>query len=501
MSAIKSNWVTARNVVSNWGGYVANILVAFFLSPYVVHTLGDVWYGVWTLLLSITGYMGLLEMGVVVTTGRMVYFHHGRGEQDKVSAIATLSLLFFLGVGLVLFTGSWIFREELAQLIPDIPDDERALVGYAFAILSVNVALGLVNALFSVLLQAKDRFDLKNGTDVTVLLIRSAGTIAVLEAGMGIWGLVWVTLGTALTGVLVMSLLAWRKGVWPRWNPSLINRGTLREITGFSAWAFLNQASIRIFLYTDTVIIGLISGSRMVTYYTIAFMLVDYGYTLAAQVTNAFIPSLGRLAGAGDDAALRETLLRSVRLAAILGIPIMFGIFFFAQHFIGLWMGEAYAWAGALTSILIAGKVMGIINGPMGAAIWSVGNIKPLAIANIAGAVLNAVASASILLYTDYGLHGVAVVSAITIFILNMVVVPIHGARLLNWPLVDYLAGLVRRWVPAALVFSSLALLILQQFAIDDWWSFFATTLGITLLYGVVAYPLFLRPALRSGRW
>ncbi|MGB0713960.1 MAG: lipopolysaccharide biosynthesis protein, partial [Gammaproteobacteria bacterium] len=180
MTNNKSNWVTARNVVSNWGGYVANILVAFFLSPYVVHTLGDVWYGVWTLLLSITGYMGLLEMGVVVTTGRMVYFHHGRKEHDKVSAISTLSLLFFLGVGLVLFTGSWIFRDELAQLIPDIPDDERALVGYAFAILSANVALGLINALFSVLLQAEDRFDLKNGTDVSVLLIRSIGTIAVL---------------------------------------------------------------------------------------------------------------------------------------------------------------------------------------------------------------------------------------------------------------------------------------------------------------------------------
>ncbi|MGB0714006.1 MAG: oligosaccharide flippase family protein, partial [Gammaproteobacteria bacterium] len=326
-------------------------------------------------------------------------------------------------------------------------------------------------------------------------------TIAVLEAGMGIWGLVWVTLGTALTGVLVMSLLAWRKGVWPRWNPRLISRDTLREITGFSAWAFLNQASIRIFLYTDTVIIGLISGSRMVTYYTIAFMLVDYGYTLAAQVTNTFIPSLGRLAGAGDHEALRETMLRGIRLAALLGIPITFGIFFFAQPFIGLWMGEAYAWAGALTAILISAKVMGIINGPMGAAIWSVGNIKPLAIANIVGALLNAVASASVLLYTDYGVHGVAVVSAITIFILNMVVVPLHGARLLEWPLWDYLAEIARRWIPPSLLFALCALGARELFAIDNWWSFFAITLGITAAYGLIAYPLFLRPALKSGRW
>jgi len=55
---------TIRNVAANWGGFAFSILVTFFLSPFVVRHLGNGSYGVWTLIGSLTGYLGLLDMGV-----------------------------------------------------------------------------------------------------------------------------------------------------------------------------------------------------------------------------------------------------------------------------------------------------------------------------------------------------------------------------------------------------------------------------------------------------
>ena len=40
--------IYARNLFANWVGYGASLLVMFFMSPFVVHTLGDVDYGVWS---------------------------------------------------------------------------------------------------------------------------------------------------------------------------------------------------------------------------------------------------------------------------------------------------------------------------------------------------------------------------------------------------------------------------------------------------------------------
>ena len=56
--------VILRNIFSNWTGYLITILVGFFLAPFVLHHLGNTGYGVWTLVLSLTGYFGLLDLGI-----------------------------------------------------------------------------------------------------------------------------------------------------------------------------------------------------------------------------------------------------------------------------------------------------------------------------------------------------------------------------------------------------------------------------------------------------
>ena len=58
-----ASWVT-RSVFSNWFGLTANLLIAFFLSPFVVHRLGDAAYGIWALVLQLTGYMGVADVSL-----------------------------------------------------------------------------------------------------------------------------------------------------------------------------------------------------------------------------------------------------------------------------------------------------------------------------------------------------------------------------------------------------------------------------------------------------
>src|ERR1700730_16315922 len=54
----------ARNVLSNWATYLLSGAVSFFLSPFIVRHLGNSAYGVWVLLVSLTGYLGFLDLGI-----------------------------------------------------------------------------------------------------------------------------------------------------------------------------------------------------------------------------------------------------------------------------------------------------------------------------------------------------------------------------------------------------------------------------------------------------
>ena len=53
--------VLIRNIVSNWVGFSVQVAVAFFLTPFILHSLGDTRYGIWSLVIGLTGYYGLLD--------------------------------------------------------------------------------------------------------------------------------------------------------------------------------------------------------------------------------------------------------------------------------------------------------------------------------------------------------------------------------------------------------------------------------------------------------
>src|SRR5260370_24654794 len=48
---------TASGVIWNWIALASSFAVSFFLSPFIVHHLGTVLYGVWTLVAGLTSYM------------------------------------------------------------------------------------------------------------------------------------------------------------------------------------------------------------------------------------------------------------------------------------------------------------------------------------------------------------------------------------------------------------------------------------------------------------
>src|SRR5260370_41004556 len=53
-----------KNVGSSWFSLGLNILAGLFLSPYILHRLGDAAFGLWVLVFSITGYYGLFDLGI-----------------------------------------------------------------------------------------------------------------------------------------------------------------------------------------------------------------------------------------------------------------------------------------------------------------------------------------------------------------------------------------------------------------------------------------------------
>ncbi len=76
-----------RNVGSSWFALGVNVLVGIFLSPYILHRLGDEAFGLWILIFSATGYYGLFDLGIRSSIVRYVAKYSATaGERRTESA-------------------------------------------------------------------------------------------------------------------------------------------------------------------------------------------------------------------------------------------------------------------------------------------------------------------------------------------------------------------------------------------------------------------------------
>src|SRR5246500_3785706 len=91
-----------KNVVSNWAGLAVNIAVGFFLSPFILHHLGDDAFGLWVLIFSLTGYYGLFDFGIRSSLIRYVSRSQAIGDREELTRIVSTSLFSYTCVGLAL---------------------------------------------------------------------------------------------------------------------------------------------------------------------------------------------------------------------------------------------------------------------------------------------------------------------------------------------------------------------------------------------------------------
>src|SRR6266550_4207157 len=90
-----------KNVSSSWFSLGVNILVGIFLSPFILHRLGDTAYGIWILIFSVTGYYGLFDLGIRSSVIRYVATFTATNDQESLARLISTSLAAYSAIGCV----------------------------------------------------------------------------------------------------------------------------------------------------------------------------------------------------------------------------------------------------------------------------------------------------------------------------------------------------------------------------------------------------------------
>jgi len=343
-----------RNLTANWVGYGLNLAIMFAMSPFVVHQLGDEKYGVWSLMVTMTGYLGLVEIGTRGGLGRFINYYLGRDEFDNLNGTINTGLVIFLVIGVILLVTSAVLIFVLGNLFPKIPPeilpDARIILG----LIALNVWFSFFNAVFRQIITAFERFELVNLADLLVLVVRSGSTVVALLYGYDLLALGIIHTSAGFLGLLTVYVMAMK--IYPRLtlDLSLASRAHFKELFGFSAWAFVGNVSYRLLYSADNIVIGILLGPKWLTYYSIGGMLLYRSREFISQAANIFAPKMIQDCATNNLQSLQSKFLRGSNLTMGVSILLYVGLLVFGREFIILWMGEKFEISYTVLAILTA---------------------------------------------------------------------------------------------------------------------------------------------------
>lgn len=351
-----------RNVFSNWGCYIVATGVNFFISPYVVRHLGNTAYGVWTLILALTGYLGLLDLGVRGAVTRYVAKFHAQTDHEKASSVASSAMVIFSTAGLLAILTSGVLAGFVVGRL-EIPPQFITAAKFVLVITGLNIATSLINGVYGGILVGLQRFDLTNALEVSINVLRAGATVLSLHLGCGIKTLAAIQLAFTLIRWMANIILVRRLYPKLRVHASLADRAGVKLIFSFSVFSFLLHVSGSLIYASDNVVIGAYLPVTAVTFYVIGGNLIEYTRSLVSGISQTMTPLASSTEAKSDHDRLRMVILLSSRGASMVVFPIAITFMLRGSSFISLWMGPQYGelsgkvlWILSLTLLLWAGN-------------------------------------------------------------------------------------------------------------------------------------------------
>jgi O-antigen/teichoic acid export membrane protein len=394
-----------------------NIAIGLVLMPFTVRHLGASEYGLWMLVASMTYYFQLLDLGYGSGIVRQVTDADARHDTAGVNRILSTFVVVYGAIGTVAAIGLVAIILLVIPHFPNIAPPQVRTAQVLLAVIGLRIVVGFPMGVFGAVTNARQRFALNNSVAIVLALISGAVTYFVLSAGHGLVALVASTTAVSLAGYGAYAWTARRAFPPLDIRPSLFDRRIVREVTTFSVYFFLIDIAVQIGFNLDNMVIAGVLGTAAVAIYAVALRIADYQRQLCSQFNHLLFPIVVRFGSVGRTDALRDTLVEGTRIALVLVVGVTICVIGFAPPLVAAWMGPGFEASVPVLYVLALTGVVLVGQGPLGNVLLGTGRHRLVAIVAFIEALANL--ALSLILVRRYGILGVALGTAVPVFIAN----------------------------------------------------------------------------------
>ncbi|MGH9360101.1 MAG: lipopolysaccharide biosynthesis protein [Terriglobia bacterium] len=430
--------LAAKNAAGKWTSILIMTVVGIFLTPFVLHRIGDAANGIYFLIISLTGYYGLLELGIRSSIIKYVAEADATQDDEHLSRVVNTTLVTYAAIAIVILIMTAVGALYVSVLFHISPSFFKT-AQWLFVIAGTGLALSLPLGVFSGVLEGMQKFYYATPIEITGTLLRAGLVVFYLERGYGVIAVVLITVAINAVGYNVGCFFVATRVTRIRWGLAYVTRETFGEIIRYG----LSTSSVTLSSILrggwQNVLIGIFLSPSAITFFSIASKLAGYLSRLVQNLATTFMPLASYMDAAGETGKLRRLFIEGNRVCAFISLPFSALMIIFGKPIIAFWVGPEYvAHSYVVLVITVIPAALWFSQATSTRILYGMSQQQWLAkVFLVQGAAGLALA---VLLIHSFGIAGVAMGTAVPSAILSLFVLAPHLCRVLKAPLMSSLS-------------------------------------------------------------
>lgn len=446
-----------KNIGSTWFLNLLQMAVMLVLSPYVLHQLGPNQNGLWVTIVSFTGILGLLILGVPMASVRFITERVAQKDVKGINAAiaSCLGITTALGMGALLvgaamwmiFSANYLTTESVIALGPAVAHDAKI----AFAVVVVQIAFAFSMRLPYGIFDAHNDFVARNIVMAGELVLRFSLILALLA-----WQASLVTMACVQVACMVSEFVVAVAVVKHR-HPGIqfgyigFDRAVVRKVLNFSIYAMLLNLGMLLAFRADALVIGAYMSPKDVIWFDFGNKFFDPLSGLVVAVGAVIMPMATRMKVDCNLVYMRDVFLKWSKICFSIVLAVGIYLMVAGPAFLGWWVGPEFSEpSGRVLQVLLPSFLVYLpVRGVAVPMLMGLGNPQVPALGMVAMGVTNV--AMSVVLVDQFGIVGVAVGTAVPNVIFGIIFL-YFACKSIGLTLRDYVSYVVVRAAVGAMV-------------------------------------------------
>lgn len=390
---------------------ISNII----LTPLLLASFGDEYFGVYRIAIGILSFIALADMGMTNGVVRFVSEFNVKPERQRIQALVTIVLVFYLLVSIFLLLVYWLFSPLLLGLFKDgLSSAELQLLSKLVTLVIFCAIINLFTNCITAIFKGFRKFaQIKyfQGARIFIRLLLFV-TLLNFEAGPYVILLADLLISCLFLLFYVYYLVSYLKIVPGDSKKLGFPRTRIFSYTGI---VFVDALAYQAFWGAPLFLAGALLGSVEAAIVAISMLVVTTFLSLSIVISDVLMPAVLNASDSHSPDKLQRLSVDVARAKAfVLGLPTVIFLSF-GDYILFLWLGSEYSEVYMISSILIVGIYVSSLADVGMFALWAKNKHLPKSLLSILVSIFSV--SICYLLVLNIGVIGIALGTLISIFI------------------------------------------------------------------------------------